>query len=162
MTKTTIAVGAIIVLILLIGAYLILHPVMTEESHEVSTQESDSSVQTSASSSAPETSSAHLPIASITSSMKNPVFPIQKIYTIDDSLIFVERNGAASDYSYDHRLFDQNEKQVCSYADSIAGPQLHCDDAHTDMFNTIIKNLDKVDLGLSGHTVVLVHTESSL
>jgi hypothetical protein len=87
-------------------------------------------------------------------------FASQKIYLIDNSLIFVERSGFASDYSYHHLLLDMSGKELCSLMDSLTGPRKTCqDDSKREMFETIIANLDKPNLGLVNHTAKLVRTK---
>ena len=104
---------------------------------------------------------AGLPISAIESKIKNDIFPNQKLFIIDDSLLFVQRAGFASDYSFHHLLFDKNQKELCSYADNFAGPKLECSDlGKKELFDTIIKNLDKPSLGLLNHKVELVNAIS--
>ncbi len=99
-----------------------------------------------------------VPFAQLIEKMQDDVFPRQDFFLIDDSLIFVARTGFASDYSFHHILFDKQQRELCSFADNIAGPQLKCqDETKKEMFQTMVKNTDKGDLGLTGHTVKSIY-----
>ena len=103
----------------------------------------------------PETMSAA--IVAISSEVKDGMYPAQKIFIIDNSLIFVRRDGLTPDSGYSHLLFDMNRKKICSYTDSIKGPQLECaDPSKAELFTTIVHNLNEQKLGLPGHSVMIV------
>ena len=79
-----------------------------------------------------------------------------RLFLIDDQLVFWDRAGRCADASYAETLYDSTTDQaLCEFHDSIAGPVKRClDERYQDMFETIIANLDKADLGLgTGHTV---------
>lgn len=73
-----------------------------------------------------------------------------RLYIIDGKQVFWEVAGNCADASYRNTLFGltpQNEQ--CSNSDSIAGPRTVCSDAsQRALFDTIVQNLDKPDLGL--------------
>ncbi len=78
------------------------------------------------------------------------------LYVIDNNLVLWDRAGNCPDNSYSQTLYGRNIDQVlCKHFDSIAGPQtLYNDVRYKDLFDTVIANLDKPDLGLgAGHTV---------
>lgn len=104
-----------------------------------------------------------IPISSLIDKMSDDVFPNQKFFLIDNSLIFVERSGFASDYSFHHVLLDKNQKELCSFADNFAGPQLQCEDtSKKEIFEIITKNLNKENLGLTDHKVELIYSKIDL
>ncbi len=79
-----------------------------------------------------------------------------RLFVIDDQLVFADVAGNCADASYAEMLYGSTPDQVlCSSHDSIAGPMKNCQDLrYRAMFETITANLDKPDLGLgSGHTV---------
>ncbi len=79
-----------------------------------------------------------------------------RLLVIDEKQVLWDRAGKCSDNSYAQVLFGNSSKTaLCSVSDSIAGPRTVCnDDKFKDQFATIVKNLDKADLGLgAGHTV---------
>jgi hypothetical protein len=78
-----------------------------------------------------------------------------RLFVIDDKQVFWERVGNCPDNSYDRVLFGLAPEQVaCKASDSIAGPRTFCaDDKSRALFDTILLNLDKADLGLAGHKV---------
>ncbi len=93
------------------------------------------------------------------SNEQNDRFPSRTLYSIDNDLIFLKRTGPSSDYSYHHLLLDQAGKVLCEYQDSVGGPRKTCHDTNKEsMFNTVITNLDKADLGLTDHKVELLQT----
>ncbi len=79
-----------------------------------------------------------------------------RLFLIDGKLVFWDIEGNCADGAYAHTLFGGTVDDVlCDSHDSIAGPVGSCqDDAYREMFDTIVANLDKPDLGLgSEHTV---------
>jgi hypothetical protein len=79
-----------------------------------------------------------------------------RLFVIDKRMVFWDRAGSCADNAYGRTLFGATPQTVlCSVADSIAGPQTTCNDEQLRaLFNTILANLDKSDLGLgSGHQV---------
>lgn len=80
-----------------------------------------------------------------------------RLFVIDQKMVFWDTaDYGCADASYSQTLFGATPKELlCSTADSIAGPRTSCaDDASRALFDTILKNLDKADLGLgSAHKV---------
>jgi hypothetical protein len=79
-----------------------------------------------------------------------------RLFLIDDHLVFWDRVGNCADGAYAETLYDSTPDQVlCVFHDSIAGPVKNCqDERYQDMFDTITINLDSPDLGLgSKHAV---------
>lgn len=79
-----------------------------------------------------------------------------RLYVIDQKYAFMARTGRCGDAAYAYELFGATPQlPLCSKADSIAGPRVSCtDDKLKPMFDTIVANLDKADLGLgSSHKV---------
>lgn len=82
-----------------------------------------------------------------------------RLYIIDGRQVLWQVAGNCGDASYQNVLFGLTPKdQQCSNADSIAGPRTVCADAsQRPLFDTIIQNLDKPDLGLgAAHKVEYV------
>lgn len=83
-----------------------------------------------------------------------------RLFLIDGKLVFWDRAGNCSDAAYGETLFGSTiSDTLCDFHDSIAGPIKICqDDRYREMFDTIIANLDKPDLGLgSRHKVQPIH-----
>lgn len=79
-----------------------------------------------------------------------------RLYLIDRTLVFWERSGACPDAAYCRVLFKGTvENVMCREADSIAGPVKGCPNpSYSPMFDTIVANLDRPNLGLGpAHTV---------
>lgn len=79
-----------------------------------------------------------------------------QLFLIDDKLVFWNRRGSCPDNSFAQVLFGKTPgEELCSRKDSITGPQQSCPNTqYQNMFETIINNLDKNDLGLgTGHQV---------
>ena len=79
-----------------------------------------------------------------------------RLYSIDISLVFWDREGECPDNSYAQTLYGTSTKDIkCRYHDSIGGPVYVCNDStYHEMFQTILDNLDANDLGLGeSHTV---------
>lgn len=86
------------------------------------------------------------------------------LYVIDNILVFWDRAGDCPDNSYAQTLYGQNIDQVlCKHFDSIAGPKTtYYDDKYKELFDTVLANLDKPDLGLgSEHRVAPVSVEAA-
>jgi hypothetical protein len=79
-----------------------------------------------------------------------------RLFIIDGKQVLWDHAGNCADASYEQVLFGAKPDQIlCSVGDSIAGPRTTCPDpASRSMFDIIVKNLDKADLGLgSAHKV---------
>jgi hypothetical protein len=78
-----------------------------------------------------------------------------RLFVIDGKQVFWDRAGNCPDNSYSKVLFGFAPEQVsCQVSDSIAGPRTFCaDDKSRALFDVILKNLDKADLGLADHKV---------
>lgn len=75
---------------------------------------------------------------------------------IDDQMVFWQRSGHCLDASYNYTLYGKDTTEIiCNKHDSIAGPLMNCNDtSYQSIFQTMLDNLDKNDLGLgSSHTV---------
>ena len=74
---------------------------------------------------------------------------VNQLYLIDEELVFWAVEGNCSDASFNYRLFDKTPENIACYTqDSIAGPQSKCLEKYQSLFDTIIANLGKSDLGL--------------
>jgi hypothetical protein len=79
-----------------------------------------------------------------------------RLFIIDGTQVLWDRAGNCADASYEQVLYGARPADVlCSHGDSIAGPRTAClDEKSRSLFETIVKNLDKADLGLgSAHKV---------
>jgi hypothetical protein len=79
-----------------------------------------------------------------------------RLFVIDGQLVFWDRAGEFSDAAYRKSLFGRSPVQfLCVFHDSIAGPVKNCpDERYQELFDTVVANLDKPDLGLGPeHTV---------
>ena len=74
-----------------------------------------------------------------------------RLFLIDRELVFWHREGNCPDASYSLILYDRANGQVlCSLTDSIAGPiKTINNNEYENLFETIIDNLEKSNLGLS-------------
>lgn len=91
---------------------------------------------------------------------RNRVIYIQSVTDYDQRVVLLDQAGVCSDASYRQVLFGgTGETVLCSNADSIAGPQKGCPvPSYADLFDTMLANLDKPDLGLgTAFTVGLVY-----
>jgi hypothetical protein len=80
----------------------------------------------------------------------------KELFLIDGDIVFWSREGNCADAAYADILYAGSiDSLVCSFHDSVTGPQRSCRDAsYRAMFDTILANRDKPDLGLGpGHTV---------
>ena len=78
----------------------------------------------------------------------------------DERVILLDRAGVCADASYEQVLFgDAGDDVLCSNGDSIAGPVKRCPEtSRAGMFDVILANLDRSDLGLgSGYNVTQVY-----
>jgi hypothetical protein len=73
-----------------------------------------------------------------------------RLFVIDQKQVLWDKAGSCADASYSQTLYGTTpQTQLCSNADTIAGPRLTCSDASSEsLFKTMLQNLDKVDLGL--------------
>jgi hypothetical protein len=79
-----------------------------------------------------------------------------RLFVIDGKQVFWDHAGQCADASYGQVLFGSTpETRLCSSGDTIAGPRTDCqDESARALFETLVKNADRPDLGLgSGHTV---------
>jgi hypothetical protein len=79
-----------------------------------------------------------------------------RLFVIDNKQVFWDAQGNCPDRGYARTLYGRTAAEVqCASNDSIAGPMTSCaDPAQRAVFDTILKNLDKADLGLgSAHKV---------
>jgi hypothetical protein len=78
------------------------------------------------------------------------------LYVIDSKYVLWDRAGNCADNAYGQTLMGPTPQAVlCSAGQTIAGPRTSCtDESVRALFDTMLKNLDKADLGLgSGHKV---------
>jgi hypothetical protein len=73
-----------------------------------------------------------------------------RLFMIDKRMVFWDRAGSCGDNAYGRTLFGATPQTVlCAVTDSIAGPQTTCNDEQVRaLFDTIVANLDRSDLGL--------------
>lgn len=73
-----------------------------------------------------------------------------RLFLIDGQWVFWDREGRCADAAYSQTLFGATvNDRLCDLHDSIAGPLKRCqEERYRQMFDTIIVNLDKPDLGL--------------
>ncbi len=73
-----------------------------------------------------------------------------RLFVIDGRLVFWDRQGDCPDNSYRQALYDRNVEQLlCERYDSIAGALERCiDAAQLKLFDRILQNLNRPDLGL--------------
>lgn len=79
-----------------------------------------------------------------------------RLFMIDRRMVFWDRAGHCADNAYGRTLYGMTPQVVLySVSDSIAGPRSSCLDAQSRaLFDVIVANLDKGDLGLgSSHQV---------
>jgi hypothetical protein len=84
---------------------------------------------------------------------------LNRLFIIDGRQVLWDHAGNCADASYEQVLFGARPDTVlCTHGDSIAGPRTTCpDETSRTLFETIVNNLDKADLGLgSGHKVEVV------
>ncbi|HEY1149523.1 MAG TPA: hypothetical protein VGF27_13170 [Pseudoduganella sp.] len=75
-----------------------------------------------------------------------------RLFIIDDKQVFWDKQGNCPDNGYSRTLYGRTAADVqCVSNDSIAGPQTSCSNtAMRPLFDTMLQNLDKADLGLGG------------
>ena len=73
-----------------------------------------------------------------------------RLFLVDSRSVFSDRSGSCVDYAYSQTLYGLTPDEVlCYHHDSIGGPMMSCpDERFRDMFNTILANSDRPDLGL--------------
>ncbi|RJG15111.1 hypothetical protein D3872_14620 [Massilia cavernae] len=73
-----------------------------------------------------------------------------RLFVIDGKKVFWDRAGNCPDNSYAQRLYGVTpDALLCEAMDSIAGPRISCkDSAARSLFDTILANLERDDLGL--------------
>jgi hypothetical protein len=79
-----------------------------------------------------------------------------KLFVIDNQMVFWITEGICPDASYVYTLFGITPDEVlCKRFDSIAGPQEQCNDEDfREIFQIIVDNLDADDLGLDVNHIV--------
>lgn len=78
------------------------------------------------------------------------------LYLVDSKYVLWDRAGNCADNAYGQTLMGATPQAVlCTAGDTIAGPRTSCsDESARSLFDTMLKNLDKADLGLgAGHKV---------
>lgn len=78
------------------------------------------------------------------------------LYVVDSKYVLWDRAGNCADNATGQTLMGATPQAVlCTAGDSIAGPRTSCsDESARALFDTMLKNLDKADLGLgAGHKV---------
>lgn len=80
-----------------------------------------------------------------------------RLFLIDNQLVFWERRGNCPDRGYHQRLYaDRVDRLLCERFDTIAGPMERCaDERYRSLFQQIVQNLEKPDLGLGDQHQVL-------
>ena len=73
---------------------------------------------------------------------------INRLYAINNSYCLWIREGKCSDNSYSYSLYGPKTKLLCYQRDSIMGVDKNCNKETEKMFATIIRNLQKENLGL--------------
>ena len=86
------------------------------------------------------------------------------LYLIDEKLVFWLVEGNCGDASFNYRLFDESPNNaVCFEEESFVGILYDCLEKYKQLFNTIVANLDKSDLGLGvNHKVKQIFKYSSI
>jgi hypothetical protein len=82
-----------------------------------------------------------------------------RLFVIDAKYVLWDKAGTCADAAYSQTLFGRTPQSVlCTNSDTIAGPRSSCtDQQYASLFQTILGNLDKPDLGLgSSHRLVTV------
>jgi len=79
-----------------------------------------------------------------------------KLFVIDNQMVFWAIEGNCPDASYEYTLYGINPDEIiCKKFDSIAGPQEQCNDKeYQEIFQIIIDNIDTNDLGLGVNHIV--------
>jgi hypothetical protein len=73
-----------------------------------------------------------------------------RLYLIDEKLVFWDRQGDCPDNSYAQTLYGKTPDEIlCVQHDSIAGPRKECrDPKYAELFETLIGHLGEPNLGL--------------
>ena len=73
-----------------------------------------------------------------------------RLFLIDEAMVFSEQEGNCVDAAYSQVLYGTSPDEVlCFRRDSVGGVQEGCNDnSISQMFDTIVANLDRPDLGL--------------
>lgn len=73
-----------------------------------------------------------------------------RLFIIDQQYVLWDKAGACHDASFSQTLFSHSpQTTLCQFGDSIAGPRFNCNNKSLEaMFQTMVANLDKADLGL--------------
>jgi len=81
---------------------------------------------------------------------RNRLLTISSTAYLDTRLILLDQAGNCADAAYRQALYGESvDDLLCSNADSIAGPMKSCPNpAYSELFDTVIQNLDEPDLGL--------------
>ena len=82
-----------------------------------------------------------------------------RLYVIDNQLVFTDQQGSCTDQMYSWVLYGRTVDDVkCAAYDSLGGSHNTCTDpSYRPMFNTILSHRDEADLGLgSSHHVMRV------
>ena len=76
-----------------------------------------------------------------------------KLFVIDNQMVFWSVEGNCPDASYTYTLYGRNPDEIlCKKFDSIAGPQQRCNNKdYQEIFQIIIDNLDADNLGLDNN-----------
>jgi len=79
-----------------------------------------------------------------------------RLFLIDDQIVFWRKEGSCSDASYSYTLFGSSPNDIlCEKFDSIAGPQeKYYNENYKEIFYNIIENLDDKNLGLDANNKV--------
>ena len=82
-----------------------------------------------------------------------------RLFVIDAKYVLWDKAGTCADAAYSQTLFGRMPQSVlCTNSDTIAGSRSSCtDQQYASLFQTILSNLDKPDLGLgNSHNIVVV------
>lgn len=86
---------------------------------------------------------------------------LNRLFVIDAKYVLWDSDGKCADAAYTQTLYGVTPQNIlCTNGDSFAGPRSSCtDQQYANLFQTILDNVDKSDLGLgSAHKVVQVPT----
>ena len=82
-----------------------------------------------------------------------------RLFLVDYRLVFWHREGDCADASYGYTLFGRTPDRIlCQIHDSFMGKiTIYNDERYRAMFDTMVANLDSLDLGVgSTHTVLSI------
>jgi len=74
-----------------------------------------------------------------------------RLFLIDEQVVFWDRASTCADAAYARHLYGRTvDRLICYDEDSIAGPRHACQNPgpYSPLFDTVLENLDKPDLGL--------------